>query len=220
MALSKRYSHDNLYQKYDMTPNEIHIGTGIVKVHDIFDPIPEFMRSADCIFSDPPCSNGNLSSFYTKAEIDQEAKKFDGFMERFFECVSEISPDILILETFKANHNKFLERVQAMYPNVKVFDSMYYRNPKNHCNIIVASKNPLPADLGIESINGMDEEDVIKWVCSNVPFNCIGDLCMGKGLVGFYANKFGKRFVGTELNKKRLAVLMERITTGKRGHIN
>ena len=36
---------------------------------------------------------------------------------------------------------------------------------------------------------------------------------MGRGLVGVNAYKNGKRFVGTELNHKRLAVLLERIVT-------
>ena len=36
-----------------------------------------------------------------------------------------------------------------------------------------------------------------------------------RGMVGYYSNAAGKPFVGTELNKKRLAVLMERKRTGK-----
>lgn len=59
---------------------------------------------------------------------------------------------------------------------------------------------------------GMDEEDVIAWICENVDFNCIGDLCMGRGLVGKHAFNNNKPFVGTELNKKRLAVLVDYIT--------
>ena len=39
---------------------------------------------------------------------------------------------------------------------------------------------------------------------------------MGQGLVGWYANQAGKRFVGTELNPKRLAVLVESIETNKK----
>ena len=218
MALSKRYDHEGLHLKYDMSQPEIHVGTGIVKVHDIFDPLPDFMMQADCIFSDPPCSNGNLRAFYTKAEIDQQEKEFSAFRDRFFECVDQIKPRLLILETFKANHMSFLERVRARYSNVKVYDSMYYRRPCNHCYIIVASNDQI--DEYFDSIQGIDEEDVIEWICKNVPFHCIADPCMGKGLVGFYANKYGRKFVGTELNKKRLAVLLERIMTGKRGHIN
>lgn len=56
-----------------------------------------------------------------------------------------------------------------------------------------------------------DEEDAIAWVCENEEYDCIGDLCMGRGLIGVNAYKNGKRFVGTELNHKRLAVLLERI---------
>ena len=57
----------------------------------------------------------------------------------------------------------------------------------------------------------MDEEDIIEWVCANEEYECIGDLCMGQGLVGVNAYKNGKRFVGIDLNHKRLSVLIERI---------
>jgi hypothetical protein len=57
----------------------------------------------------------------------------------------------------------------------------------------------------------MDEEDIIEWICKNEEYNCIGDLCIGRGLVGINAYKNSKKFVGTELNKKRLSVLLERI---------
>jgi hypothetical protein len=40
---------------------------------------------------------------------------------------------------------------------------------------------------------------------------------MGRGLVGFYAHSDGRQFVGTELNYKRLAVLIERVKTGRKG---
>ena len=48
-----------------------------------------------------------------------------------------------------------------------------------------------------------------------MPYKIIGDLCMGRGLVGFYANKYNRPFVGIEFNKKRLAVLVHRINVGK-----
>lgn len=85
----------------------------------------------------------------------------------------------------------------------------YYHNKKNKCWIIHATNE-------ITSIKfyGWDEEDVIKYICENAPYDCIGDLCMGRGLVGYHANRFGKNFVGTEINKKRLAVLLDGIETG------
>jgi predicted RNA methylase len=41
-------------------------------------------------------------------------------------------------------------------------------------------------------------------------FECVADLCMGRGLTGISAYKLGKKFVGTELNKRRLAVLIDK----------
>lgn len=37
------------------------------------------------------------------------------------------------------------------------------------------------------------------------------DLCMGRGLVGYHAWKARRRFVGTELNPRRLACLLDRV---------
>lgn len=39
----------------------------------------------------------------------------------------------------------------------------------------------------------------------------LGDFCMGRGLVALAAAKNGRKFFGTELNPKRLAVCVERL---------
>ena len=65
-------------------------------------------------------------------------------------------------------------------------------------------------DLALERA-GMDEEDIISAVAENEE-GCIGDLCMGRGLVACAAARNGKPFVGTELNPKRLAVCLERLS--------
>lgn len=209
------YNYHDIYKKYDMT-GVIHIGNGTVKVHDIFDPLPDFMHEADVLFCDPPCNRGNLKSFYTKAELESRSEDYAPFENRLFEVIDEINPIIVFIEVFKANKDTFIAEISKRFSNVKVFDSMYYKNPKNKCWIIVGSNETLPnIDL-----NDIDEEKVIEKICFEVDFKCIADPCMGKGLVGFYANKAGKRFVGTELNSKRLAVLLERVSTGERGKIN
>lgn len=211
-----KWEYHDIYKKYDMN-GIINIGTGTVKVHDIFNPLPDFMKQADIIFCDPPCSKANINAFYTKADKpDEQRSEYESFIERLFCCISEIKPKTLVLETFKANHTKFLEKVAEQYSNIKVFDTTYYHKPTCKCHIIVASNYTIP-ELPFQ---GMDEENVIEWICKNFDYECIGDLCMGKGLVGYYSDKYGKKFVGTELNKKRLAVLLERINTKSRGNIN
>lgn len=207
--MNKKFDYNDIYKRYDMK-GEIHIGTGIVKVHDIFDPIPEFMKNADCIFCDPPCDKANINSFYAKADLTEKKESYLPFLLRFFKVVDEIMPEHLFVEVFKSNKEMFLAEIESRYKFVRMYDSMYYRNPKNKCWIIQAS-NTFDEDLGFDKL---DEAKIIELLTEKDFYKCIGDPCMGKGLVGFYANKNNKPFVGTELNKKRLAVLLERIKTG------
>lgn len=190
---------------------EISIGTGTVKVHDIFEPLPKFMKQADCLFIDPPCSEGNFKSFYTKADktVRMNINYFNG---RLFELIDEINPKHLFIETFKSNNETIFNRLNERYgTNIKEFQSYYYGNKNNQCSIFYAYLE----DENTFEIPLIDEEKAIEYICKNVDFNCIGDLCIGKGLVGFYANKYGKKFVGTELNEKRLACLIEHINLNK-----
>lgn len=46
------FEYGGKYKKYDMTKTW-EIGGGTLKVHDIFDPLPDFMMRADCMFVDP-----------------------------------------------------------------------------------------------------------------------------------------------------------------------
>lgn len=215
--MDEKFKYGNLCDKYNMD-GDIKVGTGILRVHDIFNPLPEFMTQADVLFSDPPCSKANINSFYSKAEKEERYDSYEPFYNRFFEVVDEIKPRVLFIEVFKSNRDKFLEQVQKRYSNVRVFDSMYYNKPSNKCWIIQASNEPLQKLSFWDSL--IDEEKVIAEICSNSEYSCIGDPCMGKGLVAFYANRAGKPFVGTELNKYRLAVAVERVSTNSRGRIN
>lgn len=212
--MDEKFKYGNLCDKYDMT-GDIHVGTGTLRVHDIFNPLPDFMKQADVVFSDPPCSKANINSFYTKAELEAEQESYEPFHNRFWEVIDEIHPRTIFIEVFKSNRDKFIEEAQKRFPHVKVYQSMYYNKPSNKCWIIQASSEEF--DMPFE---GIDEEKVIAYICSNYEYSCIADPCMGKGLVAFYSNKNNKPFVGTELNKYRLAVCVDRISTGKRGKIN
>lgn len=213
------WDYGGFADKYDMT-GEIHIGTGIVQVHDIFNPLPEFMKTADVIFSDPPYNKSALSSYYTKAGLTEKPDSFDSFFYRFIECLDIISPKLICLEVGVAQTPMYLDGLKQIgYTHIIQAESYYYGNKNQKCNMLFASKNnDIPEVL--KTIPFMDEEQVIKYICKYVEYSCIGDLCMGKGLVGYYSNKFGKPFVGTELNPKRLAVCCERVVKNERGKIN
>lgn len=202
------WEYGGVYKNYNMD-GDIHIGGGILRVHNIFDPLPDFMKKADCIFCDPPCSKGNINSFYTKADRTDYQTSYDQFENRFFECIDEIRPHTLFIEVFAQNAANFAERCKEKYSNVQVYDTTYYHKKDCKCFIIACSET---IDVCNLPFDGMDEEDVIAWICKNIDYKCIGDLCMGRGLVGWNSYINGKPFVGTEINKKRLAVLVDKIT--------
>jgi len=203
--MNNKWEYGEYYKKYNMKGIIKLPYNSKVKVSDLILEMPEFMKDADIIFSDPPCSQGNLTSFYTKADKLNE-NTFGNFYRYFFKRIDEINPKQIWIEVFKSNKNIFIKECQKRYKNINIYDSKYYNNNKNICWIIQCSNGCINY---YDEINGMDEEKIIEWICKNIDYDCIGDLCMGKGLVGKYSFLNNKKFVGIELNKKRLAVLVD-----------
>ena len=208
---SDRFECGGYYKNYDMT-KELHVGSGIVKVHDLFQPLPDFIKDVDVILSDPPYNQSALSSFYTKADI-KEKQRFDDFFNRFFEIVDNLKPRILILEIGVAQEQMYMEALALRFKNIISKEALYYRREK--CLFIIASNEDIP-DVLRSIPDGIDEEKIIDMICRDLDYANIYDPCMGTGLVGWYSNKYGKKFYGTELNKKRLGLLVESITNGKK----
>jgi len=202
-----KWNYGDAYLRYPIEGKTVIFDDGsIVQPHDIFDPLPEFMKQADLIFVDPPWNLGNLNSFYTKAQRQDKQDSFERFYKRLFECIGEISPRTCYIEVGKEYLAEFVIETKCLFPAVTFYNSSYYHDKNKMCYVIrgAQKRKKLPLDY-------MDEEDIIAWVCEHEDYECIGDLCMGRGLVGINAYKNGKRFVGTELNHKRLAVLVERL---------
>jgi len=126
-----------------------------------------------------------------------------------FDAIGKINPRMVFIEVFKSNKDIIKNLLDDRYSNVSITQSYYYFNKTKLCWILQATNDDL-IDLPY-----IDEQYMIEHICKELDFDCIADPCMGRGLVGFYANRHGKKFVGTELNKKRLAVLVNRITKGK-----
>lgn len=181
-----------------------------IQVHDIFNPLPEFMKEADLIFVDPPWNLGNINTFYTKAEKEERIESFENFYKRLFECVREINSKTCYVEVGKEYLAEFIIEMKKIYKYVTFYNSTYYHKKDSLCYIIRGSKK-----FKKPKLDYIDEEDIIEWICANEDYNIIGDLCMGRGLVGLNAYKNNKQFAGTELNHKRLSVLIERIENYK-----
>lgn len=178
----------------------------MLKTHDLFNPLPEFMKQADIIFTDPPWNQGNMTSFYTKADLPRPNKTYEMLYKRLFECIGEISPRICYIEIGKQYLADIIMMMRKQYKYVTFYNSTYYHKTTNLCYIVRGSEI-----AHRPSYDGMDEADIVAAICRDEQYKCIGDLCMGRGLVAIGAYSNGKRFVGTELNHKRLSVTIERI---------
>lgn len=202
------WNYGNAYLRHPIGENEVIAfdNGSLLKVHNLFDPLPRFIMKADLIFVDPPWNLGNLNTFYTKAERDDYQTSFELFYKRLFECIAEISPRTCYVEVGKEYLSEFIQEMKVIFKQVTFYNSSYYHSKDKICYVIrgSAKRRTLPLDY-------MDEENIIEWICANEDYECIGDPCMGLGLVGLHAYKNGRQFVGTELNHKRLSVLVENI---------
>ncbi len=202
-----KWLYGDAWEKFPIEPGEewgLENGSRVA-VHDIFEPLPKFMHRADLIFVDPPWSLGNLNTFYTKAERTDHRASFNEFADVLWQRIAEINPQTLYIEMGNQNVESFYAKMQVRYWSVQRWSVTYYR--KHPTWILRGSRKPIGKDF-----TGMDEAKVIECVAQMEDYRTAGDLCMGRGLVGLAAYRVGKPFVGTELNKRRLAVLLQKLS--------
>lgn len=204
------YDYGDAYMRFPCDGKTVIFGDGsCLQPHDIMNPLPDFMSKADILFTDSPWNTGNLRTFYTKAQIvpDFDAQ-FCTFYKRLFECIGEINPRVAYTEIGKEYLADYITEMRRHYRYVTFYNSSYYHKQTNMCYVVRGASKPA---RGI-AYDYLDEEDIIQRVCSDEDYDCIGDLCMGQGLVAVNAFKAGRKFVGTELNHKRLSVTIERLS--------
>jgi predicted methyltransferase len=98
----------------------------------------------------------------------------------------------------------FQEKMAEIFPVVQTWQITYYK--KSICYLIRGGQISASFDY-----SGLDDAQTPLLVIQNEECQCVGDLCTGRGLTALAAYQCGKRFVGTELNKRRLAVAIERV---------
>lgn len=207
MPTSDRWEYGGVYRDFDMRGRIDLPGGSVVQVADWTACMPDFMLEADTLFIDPPWNQGNARSFYTKAGLEFGKFGYLEFAKRLLHRIAEIAPRHVFLEMGKEWLPWYAMQFESRYKHVTFYNSTYYRERQNKCYVIHATDEVKRRRY--RPLEDMDEADAIRWVCENHDYQCIGDLCMGKGLVGRHAFLAGKRFVGIELNPKRLAHLVK-----------
>ena len=205
-----QFEYGGAYKTYPVEDYTFPDGSRLA-VHSLLDGTPEWMQDANLLFADPPWNEGNLRAFYTKNGQDLPVT-YTAFLDALVSTIRDISPRVAYVEIGKQHLADVIMGMRVLYPKVTFYNSTYYRNPENICYVVRGSMDGRRAP----KLDGLDEEDIIKWVCENEDYDCIADPCIGQGLVALYASRAGKKFVGTDINAKRLAVARKRVETKKK----
>lgn len=202
-----KWEYDGSIHKYPIKEGEVwKCGNSRVAVNDLYKGLPDFMLQADMVFVDPPWNLGNLNSFQTKADLEERRANFDDFLGLVFDAIRKIAPKVCFIEMGLQNYKKCEAFLKELYPFVSVYHSTYYNSSKNRCVMLRGAFTEPTFDY-----EGIDEIKIIELIMKHENFTCVGDICMGRGNVGIQAFKHNKDFVGSELNRKRLAVMINQI---------
>ncbi len=202
-----RWSYGDSWERYPITDGEtwLHADSGSqIAVHDLRRPLPAFMAAASMVYCDPPWSKGNMNSFVTKAGMDSYVDSFREFMDALFSRIAEIAPAVCYLEIGAQHRSDFEARMRAGFPAVQIWPITYYR--RHRCYLVRGGPAVTDADF-----TALDDEDTpLAAIRAERSVTGVADLCTGRGLTLLAAHKCGVPFFGTELNRRRLAVAIDR----------
>lgn len=200
-----KWLYGDSWEKYPIENDQIWIeknSNSKLMINDILKKIPEYLKEADMIYTDTPWDTGSMNSFFTKAHI-KEKHSFDELCDTVYNCIVTINPKICYLEIGKQNINKYKDILNKLYPVVQEWNIVYKKNPMK---LLRGGHNIQQYDF-----TGLDDNDAPLIAMKNEEFNCVCDFCMGQGLTAVAAYNLQKKFVGSELNKRRLAVTIDKI---------
>lgn len=204
-----KYLYGKSWEKYSIEENEIWIdkntGSKLI-VQDILKGLPDIINNVDMLYFDPPWSQGNITCFLTKAE-KQYKIDYNKFIDTIFIYIESIQPKVVYMEIGKQNLNMVLDKFNDMFEYVQHWKILYYK--KNPCYLIRGS------NYSIVDVDFTDLDDTITPFIAienekDLNIKTIGDFCTGQGLTALASLEYNKRFVGVELNKRRMAVTIDR----------
>jgi hypothetical protein len=207
VALGKIFLYGDSWERYPITEGAewTDPGTGsVVAVSDIRNPLPKFMVGAEMVYSDPPWDLNNINAFLTKAGRADYVDRFPSFLDVFFNRLREIHPKVCYLEMGVKNAALVREHLKQDFASVQEWPILYYR--KHPCFLFRGGPTPVEMDF-----SGLDDSETpFTAIISECPVS-VADLCTGRGLTAVAAFKANVRFFGTEINRRRLAVALDRV---------
>lgn len=202
-----QWTYGDIWNQYPIQPGapwKCSKTGSIFGVYDLFDGLPSYMKQADLVVVDPPWNTALLNGFYTKAGQKDVKKDFDAFAEMLFQRIREIGPAACYVEVGAQKVKLFQSKLAELYPQVQTWKGTYYK--KRPCYFLRGGQQPLGRDFA-----GIDDEQFPYYaMAAEKSLSCVADPCTGRGLMAETAYKLGKRFVGTELSRFRMAVTLQK----------
>lgn len=202
-----KWKYGDSWEKYPIEHREVWTDkrTGSkVSVRDITKELPDYMCDADMIYCDPPWNLGNVNGFYTKADTGYYIDQFSDFYMSLFQRIKLIDPYVCYLEIGNQNKGVFTEELKKLFTVVQEWQITYYK--KNPCWLLRGGQEELSF-----SYSGLDEQGTPLIAIQTERPCVVADLCTGQGLTAIAAYKEHKRFLGTEINKRRMAVAIDKV---------
>lgn len=196
-------SYGNYWAKYPIEKAETwNCGISKIQVADITEQLPDFMLKADMIYSDTPWTLGNVN-FFNKKAGRAYMNHFEEFFTPLFMHIAKINPKVCYLEIGKKEKERFIGLLKNKYPIVQDWEITYYN--KNSCYLLRGGYTGTDFNF-----TGMDDNDTpLASIKAERP-EVVADFCTGRGITGIAALSEGIDFVGTEINKEKLAVFIHR----------
>ena len=171
------------------------------------------------VYTDPPWNGGNCTAFRTKAnthfpEIAKRKVEYSAFFRRFLDVVSGAEGPVYFEGGLKER-----EQVEAMmrrggFVQERVWPIKYYR--KHDALLYKYRRLGLDADGLYPELAGVDDE-LTPYKVLEVHYHSGGalvfDPCAGRGLTARAAESTGNVFIGTELNPRRMADGLMRLSS-------
>lgn len=198
-------SYGKSWEIYPIEKEEIWIdkdSNSMLEVNDITHKLPIFMMDADMIYTDSPWSLGNVNMFNSKSGREY-MNHFSEFYNPLLKHIKAINPKVCYLEIGKQELDTFFSLLSVVFEHVQSWKITYYGNKE--CYLLRGGINPV--DFNYTGFD--DKETPYSAIYLEKPI-CVADFCTGRGLTALAANKFDVRFVGTELNKRKLAVCIDK----------
>lgn len=165
--------------------------------------------SPQMTYVDPPWTPSLLTGFRTKAGLPR-GKPFSDFLDNLIRAISPTSGDCYI-EMGKQHVDSLRQKVEDSGGVIEAdFPITYYK--KNPARLLrVSFGYPRNASFAFDNMD--DADTPAKAVReSTVPMEWVFDPCTGKGLTAVAAATQGRRFIGMELNPRRMAVAIDAVS--------